>query len=41
MLFITLSEQRYIGRCQYRRAVLIFRVAGGKSLIRIEEVLDE
>ena len=41
MLFITLSEQRYIGRCQYRRALLVFRAAGGKSLIRIEEVLDE
>ncbi len=41
MLFITLSEQRYIGRCRYRRAVLGFRAAGGKNLIRIEEVLDE
>ena len=41
MLLIAVSEQRYIGRCRYRRAVLTFRVAGGKSLIRIEEVFDE
>lgn len=41
MLIVSMGEQRYIGRCQYRWAVLTFRVAGGKSLIRIEEVLDE
>ncbi len=41
MLIVSMGEQRYIGMCQYRWAVLTFRVAGGKSLIRIEEVLDE
>lgn len=41
MLAISVGEQRYIGTCRYRWAVLTFRVAGGKSLIRIEEVLDE
>jgi putative Mg2+ transporter-C (MgtC) family protein len=41
MLLISLSEQRYVGACRYRWAVLTFQVDGGKSLIRIEEVLDE
>ena len=41
MLVISLGEQRYIGACRYRWAVLTFRVEGGKSLIKIEEILDE
>lgn len=41
MLLVSMGEQRYIGMCQYHWAVLTFRVAGGKSLIRIQEVLDE
>ena len=41
MLFISMGEQRYIGRCRYRWAVLTFQAAGGKSLIKIEEVLAE
>ena len=41
MLVISLGEQRYIGPCRYRWAVLTFQAAGGKSLIKIEEVLAE
>lgn len=41
MLIISIFEQRYIGPCRYRWATLTFREAGGKSAIRIEEVLDE
>lgn len=41
MLIISGFEQRYIGLCRYRWAVLTFRTAGGKSLIKIEEVLAE
>ncbi len=41
MLAISVGERRYIGTCRYRWAVLTFRVDGGKSLIKIEEVLDE
>ncbi len=41
MLLVGLGEQRYIGPCRYRSAVLTFRTNGGKSAIKIEEVLDE
>ena len=41
MFFISAFEQRYVGPCQYRWTVLTFRAAGGKTLIKIEEVLDE
>ena len=41
MLVISLGEQRYIGACQYRWAVVTFREDGGKSLVKIEEILDE
>jgi putative Mg2+ transporter-C (MgtC) family protein len=41
MLVLSLFEQRYIGPCRYRWALLTFREGGGKSLIKIEEVLDE
>ena len=34
-------EQHHIGLCRYRWAVLTFRVDGGKTLIKIEEALDE
>lgn len=40
-LVVSINEQRYVGLCQCRWAVLTFQVAGGKSLIRIEEVLSE
>ena len=41
MLGISVGEQRYIGPCRYHWAMLTFRVDGGKSVIRIEEALDE
>ena len=41
MLLISLGEQRYIGLCRYRRAVLAFQTQGGKTAIKIEEALDE
>lgn len=41
MVVISLCEQRYIGPCRYRWAMLTFRTGGGKSVIKIEEVLDE
>ena len=41
MLLISLGEQRYIGPCRYRWALLAFQTQGGKSVIKIEEVLDE
>ena len=41
MLLISVGEQRYIGPCRYRHAVVTFQAHGGKSAIRIEEVLDE
>ena len=37
----SLGEQRYIGPCRYRHAVVTFDAHGGKSAVRIEEVLDE
>jgi putative Mg2+ transporter-C (MgtC) family protein len=41
MLIISLGEQRYIGSCRHQWAVVTFRADGGKSLVKIEEVLDE
>ena len=41
MRCIAAWEQHHIGLCRYRWAVLSFRVNGGKTLIKIEEALDE
>ena len=41
MVLITVGEQRYIGPCRYRHATVTFDAQGGKSAVRIEEVLDE
>jgi putative Mg2+ transporter-C (MgtC) family protein len=41
MLLVAVGEQRYIGPCRYREAILTFQSNGGKSAIKIEEVLDE
>ncbi len=37
----SLFENRYIGPCRYRWAELSYRVDKGKSLVKIQEVLDE
>ncbi len=41
MFVISVCEQRYIGPCRYRWVVLTLHPAGGKTLVKIEEVLDE
>ncbi len=41
MLLVSLGERRYIGMCRYQWAVVTFRSEGGKSLVKIEEALDE
>ena len=45
-LLITLSvvgtlERRYVGPCKFSTLQLTYDVAGGKTLIRLEELLDE
>lgn len=38
---IAALEQRYVGPCQYAICVVKFAPDGGKTVIRIEEILDE
>jgi putative Mg2+ transporter-C (MgtC) family protein len=38
---LTAIEHRYVGPCRYACVHLAFHSLGGKTLIRIEEVLDE
>ncbi len=41
MFAVSVCEQRYIGPCRYRWVVLTFHPGGGKTLVKMEEVLDE
>ena len=41
MLLVSLGERRYIGNCRHQWVVVTFRPEGGKSLVKIEEALDE
>lgn len=41
LTIISAAEQRLLGRCHYVEAVVVFQPDGGKTLIRIQEILDE
>src|SRR5207237_7803918 len=41
LTIISAWEQQYIGPCQYSQIRLTFDPEGGKTLIKIEEILDE
>jgi putative Mg2+ transporter-C (MgtC) family protein len=41
LTIISAGEQRFLGRCEYVTVSVLFKPAGGKTIIRIEEILDE
>jgi putative Mg2+ transporter-C (MgtC) family protein len=38
---ISAGEQRFLGRCEYVTVTIVFEPNGGKTIVKIEEVLDE
>jgi putative Mg2+ transporter-C (MgtC) family protein len=38
---ISAGEQRFLGRCEYVSVTLVFEPRGGKTIVKIEEILDE
>jgi putative Mg2+ transporter-C (MgtC) family protein len=38
---ISAGEQRFLGRCEYVTVTLLFEPNGGKTIVKIEEILDE
>lgn len=41
MLAASAWERRHLASCRYQRTVLVFRTNGGKTLVKIEQALDE
>jgi putative Mg2+ transporter-C (MgtC) family protein len=41
LTIISAGEQRFLGRCEYATISVAFKPDGGKTIIRIEEILDE
>lgn len=38
---ISAGEQRFLGRCEYVTVAIVFEPNGGKTIVKIEEILDE
>jgi putative Mg2+ transporter-C (MgtC) family protein len=41
LTIISAGEQRFLGRCEYVTVTLVFEPNGGKTIVLIEEILDE
>ena len=41
LTIISAGEQRFLGRCEYVTVTIVFEPNGGKTIVKIEEILDE
>jgi len=41
LTIIRTLEERYVGHCRFSSVVVVFDPAGGKALVKIEEILEE
>ncbi|HEX7517761.1 MAG TPA: MgtC/SapB family protein [Chthoniobacterales bacterium] len=41
LTIISAGEQRFLGRCKYATVTVVFESNGGKTIVKIEEILDE
>ena len=41
LTIISAGEQRFLGRCEYVTVTIVFEPNGGKTIVLIEEILDE
>jgi putative Mg2+ transporter-C (MgtC) family protein len=41
LTIISAGEQRFLGRCEYMTVTIVFEPNGGKTIVLIEEILDE
>ena len=41
LTLISAGEQRFLGTCEFVSVILVFEPRGGKTILKIEEILDE
>ena len=41
LTLISAGEQRFLGSCEFVSVILVFEPRGGKTILKIEEILDE